>query len=247
MRLGTPGGFWAPPWSGSSRTPREVCRIASRNSVTSCLTDKVTGSEVRRFRSGVSRHVADRANQPLDGLLAPHPDALLQRMELSRAVVSWVAGLELDEKFQGGLIRPLFKAPSHLLPVLLEDVGTSTTRPVAEPTIRPGPDHDATRASGLAPTTNPPDESLVLPAGEPAWKLETQLFEELRGADVGKFLQPAACDRPHHAQRLDTGLSRLGVDQRRLLLHSCRRRDRRWWGHRLERWGRTRRLFRKIL
>jgi hypothetical protein len=42
--------------------------------------------------------------------------------------MSRVAGLELDEKFECGLIRLLFKASSHLFPVVLKDIGTSTTR-----------------------------------------------------------------------------------------------------------------------
>ena len=42
-----------------------------------------------------------------------------------------MTGLELDEKFKRGLIRMLFKAPCHLFPMILKDIGTPTTRFVA--------------------------------------------------------------------------------------------------------------------
>jgi hypothetical protein len=67
----------------------------------------------------------------LHGLLAPRPYSPLQRVELSQAVPPWMTGLELDEKFERGLIRTLFKALRHLLPVVLKDIGTSTLRFVA--------------------------------------------------------------------------------------------------------------------
>ena len=65
-----------------------------------------------------------------------------------------------------------------------EDIGTSTTRFVAEPTIRLGPNDHAARASLLAPDTDPSDERLVLFAGKPTWKPNAQLFEELHGEAV---------------------------------------------------------------
>ena len=79
--------------------------------------------------------------------------------------MSRVTSLELDEKLDGGLIRPLFKASSHLFPMVPKDIGASTTRFVAEPTIRLGPNDDAACASRLAPETDPPDERLVLFGG----------------------------------------------------------------------------------
>jgi hypothetical protein len=135
--------------------------------------------------------------------------------------LSWVAGLELDEEFECGLIRLLFKASSHLFPMVPEDIGTSTTRFVAEPTIGLGPNDDAACSSRLAPETDPLDERFVLFAGKPTWKLNAQLFEELHGVDGGEFLQSAAYDRPRHAERLDTGVARLGVNRLRLLVHFC--------------------------
>lgn len=41
------------------------------------------------------------------------------------------------------LIRALIETPHHLLPVALEDIKTSTTRFLAEPTIRLRPDDNA--------------------------------------------------------------------------------------------------------
>jgi hypothetical protein len=43
-----------------------------------------------------------------------------------------------------------FKASCHLVPVVLEDIGTSTTRFVAEPTIRFWPDDNAASAGRLS-------------------------------------------------------------------------------------------------
>ena len=80
--------------------------------------------------------------------------------------------MEFDEKFKCSLIRPLFEAMSHLFPMLLEDIRTSTTRFIAEPAIRLGPNDDTARASCLAPATDPSDERLVLFAGKSAWELD---------------------------------------------------------------------------
>jgi hypothetical protein len=57
-------------------------------------------------------------------------------VKLPRAVLSRVTSLELDEKLGGGLIRLIFKASSHLFPMVPKNIGTSATRFVAEPTIR---------------------------------------------------------------------------------------------------------------
>ncbi len=125
------------------RTPQPTvvttrCRVASRNSVTGCLIKNVTSGQTRGIRSYVRRQAADLADKPLHGFLAPRPYSLLQRVKLSRAVLSRVANLELDEKLECGLIRLLFKTSSHLFPGVPKDIGTSTTRFVAEPTIRRG-------------------------------------------------------------------------------------------------------------
>ena len=53
--------------------------------------------------------------------------------------------MELDEKFKSGLIGTFFKAHCHLFPMVLEDIGTSSTRFVIEPTIRFGANDDAAR------------------------------------------------------------------------------------------------------
>ena len=68
------------------------CRVASRKFATGCLTKNVT------------RHLTEEA---LNGLLPPHPHSLLQRIELSHAVPSWVTRLELDQQFKCSLIRAL--------------------------------------------------------------------------------------------------------------------------------------------
>lgn len=113
-------------------------------------------------------------------------------------------------------------------------------RLVVEPTIRLRPNDNTACASCLAPQIDPSDECFVLLAGKSTWKLDTQLLEELRGVDVGEFLQSAANDRPHYAERLDTGLASLGVDRLRLLLHLRGCRGRGGWDHRLERGGGSR-------
>ena len=128
-----------------------------------------------------------------------------------------MTGLELDEKFKRGLIRTLFEAPRHLFPMVLKDIGTSTTRFVAKPAIRFWPDDNAACAGGLTPETDPSDKRFVLLARKSPWKLDAQLFEELHRVDGGELLQSAAYDRPHHAESLNAGLARLGVDWLRLL------------------------------
>ena len=114
--------------------------------------------------------------------------SLLQRVKLSQAVSSRMTGLELDEKFKCGLIWMLFKALCHLLPMVLEDIGTSTARFVAAPTIGFWPNDDAACASVLAPAIDASEERFVLLAGKSPWKLDAQLFEELHGVDVGELL-----------------------------------------------------------
>ena len=79
--------------------------------------------------------------------------------------------MELDEEFKCGLIRLLFKAVSHLFPMFLEDIGTSSTRLLTEPTVRLWSNFDPSRASVLAPQTNPVNKRLILFTGKPTWKL----------------------------------------------------------------------------
>ncbi len=167
-------------------------------------------SDIERWAIGLS-------NEPLHGLLSPSPYPLLQCVKLAQAVSSGVAGLELDEKFKGGLIRTFFKARCHLGPMVLEDIGASTPRFVSKPTIRFGSNNNAARASRLTPETDPSDERFILLAGKATWKLDAQLFEELQGIDIGEFFQSTARDRPHHAERLDAGLTRFCVDRLRLV------------------------------
>ena len=59
-----------------------ICRVASHNFATGCLTKDVT------------RHLTEEA---LNGLLPPYPHSLLQRIELSQAVPPRVTRLELDQ------------------------------------------------------------------------------------------------------------------------------------------------------
>ena len=109
-------------------------------------------------------------------------------MKLSHNVLSRVAGLELDKKFKCSLIRLLFKASSHLFPVVLKDIGTSTTRLLAEATIRLGPNCDAARTDCLAPDTDPSGKRFILLAHKSTWKLDAELIEELHSVDVREFL-----------------------------------------------------------
>ena len=153
-----------------------------------------------------------------------HPP--LQRVKLSGAISSGVARLELDEKLERGLIRPLFQTVHHLLPVLFEDVGPAAARFVAETPIRFWSNDHAPRASILAPAIDAPQQRFVLPPRKSARELDAQLFEQLRSADVREIFESAAHDRPHHAQRLDLGMAGLGVDRRRSLKRLCRRCDR---------------------
>ena len=175
-----------------------ACRVASRNFFPSCLTENVT------------RQVVDEA---LDSVLPPYPHSLLKRMELAQVVPARVTGLELDEQFECGLIGPLVQTAHHLLPMLLEDLRAAAARFVTEPSIRfSGPNHDAPRKCISTPQVDPPQQRLVLPWGESAWKLDAQFVEELRRVDVGEAFKSPANDWPYHAKRLDPGLARLGVD-----------------------------------
>ena len=117
-------------------------------------------------------------------------------MKLSHTVASGVPNLELDEKFEGSLIRTFLEAHSHLFPMLPEDVRASTTWLVTEPAIRFGPNNNTSRAGRLTPEADPADERLVLLTGEAAWELDAQLLEELHRVDVGEFFQSAARERP---------------------------------------------------
>ena len=72
------------------------------------------------------------------------------------------------------------------------NIGTSTTRFVAEPTIRIGPNDHAARARASYADTDPSDKRLVLFAGKPTWKPNAQLFEELHGEAVEPPANPGA-------------------------------------------------------
>jgi len=56
---------------------------------------------------GIWRRAVYLGDEPLDGVLPPLPNPLLQRVKLSQAVPPRVTGLELDKEFKGGLIRVL--------------------------------------------------------------------------------------------------------------------------------------------
>src|SRR3954447_21812674 len=101
--------------------------------------------------------------------------------------------------------------------MLFEDVRAAASRFVSEPAIRFGTDDDAACERISTPQLDAPHERLVLPRSESARKLDAQLFEELRCVDVGKAFKPPANDWPRHAERLHTGLAKLGVDGLRLL------------------------------
>lgn len=201
---------------GRERAPdaTTLLSVASRNFVTGCLTKDVT------------RYLTDEA---LNGLLPPHAHSLLQRMKLSQAVPPRVTRLKLDQQFKCGLIRVLLKTVHHLFPMVLEDVGTSSPRLVAKPPISFRADNDAARASVLAPLIDAFQKCLVLLTRKPTWELVAQLIEELHGINVGKSLKPSAYDRPHHAQRLYTGIARLRVERLQPLVRVCRCRGRSGW------------------
>lgn len=125
-----------------------------------------------------------------------------------------MSGLELGEEFERSLIWHLFKAFNHFRPMPAEDLGTSSTGFVIVPTIGLGPNDYASFASPFAPITYSSRKSLVLFSSEPPWKLDAQLLEQLRGTDVWKFFKTTAGDGPSHADCLDFGAPRLGVDRR---------------------------------
>jgi hypothetical protein len=145
--------------------------------------------------------------------LPPSPHPSLQGVKLSQRIFAGISGLELDEKLKRSLIGLLFKAFRHLGPMPVEDLGASTARLVAVATIGFGPNYHASLVSPFAPLANSSNKSLVLFLCEPPWKLDTQLIKELRGADVRKFFKPAARDRPSHAERMDLGAPRFGVNR----------------------------------
>lgn len=59
-----------------SNSSAQHCRVASRNSVTGCLIENVTGREARGLRRDVWRNAADLVNKPRDSLCAPRPHSL---------------------------------------------------------------------------------------------------------------------------------------------------------------------------
>jgi hypothetical protein len=67
-----------------------ACRVASCNFVTGCLTENVTGGQPEGW-SNIWRWAADLTNQALRGLSELRPYSLLQRVNLSQAVLSRVA------------------------------------------------------------------------------------------------------------------------------------------------------------
>jgi len=144
-------------------------------------------------------------------------------MKLSEAVSSRVARLELDEKFERRLIRSLLEALHHLIPVLFKNVGTAAARFVAEASVRFWSNDHAASTSVSAPEVYAPEERFVLLRGKSTRKLDAQLFEELCSVNVWEPFKATAHDRPHHPQRLYSGMTALGVDRLRSLRHLCRR------------------------
>ena len=99
-----------------------------------------------------------------------------------------------------------------------KEIAPPTARFVAEQPICFWAD-DYTASAGVpTPEIDATEERLVLAASKPTWEPETQLFKELHGIDIGNSFESAADDRPHHAQRLDSGLARLRVHQLWFLL-----------------------------
>ena len=201
------------PCDGESRSSRLSLRSTG---LSCCLTQFFTGC----LTKDVTRHFV---NETLDRLLSPYPHSLLKRMELAQTVPARVAGLELNEQFECGLIRSLVQTARHLLPMIFEDLRAPAPRFITEPSIRFGADDNAARKSISTPQIDAPQECLVLPGGKSPRELNAQLVEKLRGIDVGEAFKSPANDRPYHAKRLDAGLARLGVDG--LQLHQRLRRE----------------------
>jgi len=77
-------------------------------------------------------------------------------------VSSRVSGLELDKKFKRCLVWIDLETLNHLFPEILEHVGTTAARFVAEPSVRLRTDGDATCSCILAPTIDTPEKRSVL-------------------------------------------------------------------------------------
>jgi hypothetical protein len=133
-------------------------------------------------------------------------------MQLAQTVLARVAGLELNEQFECGLIRSLVETARHFFPMVFEDLGAPAPRFITVLSIRFRADNDAARASISTPQIDAPQECLVLPGGKSPRELNTQLIEKLRRIDAGEAFKSPANDRPYHAKRLDAGLAALGVD-----------------------------------
>src|SRR6202790_3498362 len=110
-------------------------------------------------------------------------------------------------------VRSRIEALSHLCPVVFEDIGRAAARFVAEASVPFWPDDHTTGAGISPPDIHAPEERFVLLPGKSTGELDAQLFEELCGVDVWEPFKAAADGRPHHAQRLDSGMTALGVDQ----------------------------------
>src|SRR5258708_5269695 len=156
--------------------------------------------------------------------------------------MSGVASLELDKKFERGLVGIFLKVVHHLLPVVFEDVRTPATRLVADSPVGLRADKYASLASVLTPAIDASEERFVLPDGKSSRELAAELIKELLCTDVGECFQSSEHNRPDCPQRLDAGVAGLGIDQLRPVL--CDRgtwcTDR--WGRRLGRRGRRHRL-----
>lgn len=117
------------------------------------------------------RTTAYFADQPLDGLLTPSLDSLLQCPKLMKIVSSGVSRLELDEKLKGGLIGIGLQASSHLVPPILELAGTMAARFGAEASVCFGSDLDSTCASIFPPLIYTTQKPLVLLWAKATWVL----------------------------------------------------------------------------
>ena len=105
----------------------------------------------------VSRLASDFGDETLDGLLARGPHPLLQRVELTQAVSTWVSSLELDEQLKGSLVRFFLKTVDHFPPVLHEDIRRPPAWLIAHLPIGLRTDDDTSRTSVLAPSIDAPE------------------------------------------------------------------------------------------
>src|SRR6202012_1188540 len=157
----------------------------------------------------------DLVDEPLDRLLPPRSNSLLEGMQLSLAVPTRVSALELGKELKGGLIRLLFEALDHFRPVIREDVTLASSPFVIEHSVCLCADRHAASSSVFAPSVYTSKERCILSRGEPSRELDTEFSEELHRAEVRPPLESTGTDRPRHPQGLHPSITRGGINNLR--------------------------------